>query len=107
MEKAAAKNATAKKAVAAEEMKIRFGKVHAHEEGPRTVELTPAAMRSARIVVAPAEAGSLSRTLSLPARITLDPRRVARASDFLHGGGCPTRIVAPIASARGRTPGNG
>jgi cobalt-zinc-cadmium efflux system membrane fusion protein len=57
-----------------------------HEEpASRTVELSPEAIAAARIVVAEAEEGSLSKGMSLPARITLDPRREAIVSAWIAG----------------------
>lgn len=56
-----------------------------HGSEVRVVELTPEAMASARIVVSTAEEGALSNGLSLPARITLDPRREAIVSAWIAG----------------------
>jgi cobalt-zinc-cadmium efflux system membrane fusion protein len=56
-----------------------------HEEGPRVVELTPKAITSARIVVSLAEERTLTKNMSLPARITLDPRREAIVSAWIAG----------------------
>lgn len=56
-----------------------------HEEGPRVVELTPKAIASARIVVSAAEESTLTKGMSLPARITLDPRREAIVSAWIAG----------------------
>ena len=56
-----------------------------HGSEVRVVQLTPEAMASARIVVSTAEEGALSNGLSLPARITLDPRREAIVSAWIAG----------------------
>jgi len=56
-----------------------------HEEGPQVVELTPKAIASARIVVSAAEESTLTKDMSLPARITLDPRREAIVSAWIAG----------------------
>ena len=54
-----------------------------HEAG--VVELTPEAIAAARIVVTPAEEGTLTDGLSLPARIALDPRKEAIVSAWIAG----------------------
>ena len=56
-----------------------------HEEGPHVVELTQRAITSARIVVSAAEEGTLTKGMSLPARITLDPRSEAIVSAWIAG----------------------
>ncbi|MFT5679908.1 MAG: cobalt-zinc-cadmium efflux system membrane fusion protein [Myxococcota bacterium] len=57
----------------------------AHEDGERTVELSEAAMAAARLTIAPATTGTLQGTLTMPARITMDPRREALVSAWIAG----------------------
>ena len=56
-----------------------------HEEAEGVVELSEAALTSARITIAPATAGSLANGLHLPGRITLDPRKEAIVSAWIPG----------------------
>lgn len=59
---------------------------HAEESGHReTVTLSETAMRSARIVVTEASIGALEQRLTVPARITLAPRREALLSVWMEG----------------------
>ena len=54
-------------------------------EGHAEVVLTPEAISAARIVVAPAQTGTLSGEIALPARIALDPRKEAIVSAWISG----------------------
>jgi cobalt-zinc-cadmium efflux system membrane fusion protein len=67
----------------AEESPAPSGSAHAdghehHEELPRTVRLTDAVARDAKIQVAPATREALAATLNLPGEIAADPDRLAR-----------------------------
>ncbi len=55
------------------------------EHGSEVVELTPEAMSAGRIVVSECASGSLTKTLSLPARVALDPRKEAIVSAWIAG----------------------
>ena len=55
------------------------------KEDHGVVELSPEAVASARITVAPASEGRLSPTLTLPGRIALDPRKEALVSAWMAG----------------------
>ncbi len=57
----------------------------ADADGPRVVALTPDAVAAARIQVAPATEGRLTATLSLPGRVSLDPRKEAIISAWMDG----------------------
>jgi membrane fusion protein, heavy metal efflux system len=56
-----------------------------HAVGPSEVTLTPEAVEAARLTVAAAEEGTLAPELSLPGRITLDPRKEAVVSAWISG----------------------
>jgi len=55
------------------------------KEDHGVVELSPEAVASARITVAPASEGRLTPTLTLPGRIGLDPRKEALVSAWMAG----------------------
>lgn len=67
---------------------------HDDHDEERVVELTAEAMNAARIVVAAAETGALRADVTLPARITLDPRKEAIVSAWI-GGQVDTIAVRP------------
>ena len=62
--------------------------VDAHgDEGEHqdVVELSPQAIEAARIRVGPAQQGQLSQSLSLPARVVLDPQKESLVSAWIAG----------------------
>jgi cobalt-zinc-cadmium efflux system membrane fusion protein len=69
------------------------GRVGAHDHGAEMVKLTGAQIAASGIAVAPAGGGTLSRRLTVPGTITLDPGRVARA---------PARVEGTVAELRKR-----
>lgn len=58
---------------------------HGHDEASGVVELGEAAREAARLRIEPARTGSLSRELSSPGRIALDPLREAQLSAWMGG----------------------
>jgi cobalt-zinc-cadmium efflux system membrane fusion protein len=61
------------------------GHAQEQEENHREVTLAPAAVSAARIASEPAKEGELTAELSLPARVSLDPRKEAVVSAWIAG----------------------
>ncbi len=79
------------------------GDEHGHEGHGSEVHLTEQALQAARLTIAPATEDRLARELSLPARVTLDPRKEAVLSAWIEGQITSIAVRTGDTVARGDT----